>query len=87
MNDDSTPTDLRRSENTSSTTEAGPRADPVESTPRRQDEASPAQKRAHAQMKKKFEFITSLTNNLDVLIYAELSIIYYMEYMRTCYLE
>jgi hypothetical protein len=30
-------------------------------------------------MKKKFEFITSLMNNLDILIYAELSIIYYMD--------
>ena len=38
-------------------------------------------------MKKKFEFITSLTNNLDILIYAELSIIYYMEYVHICYLD
>jgi hypothetical protein len=35
-------------------------------------------------MNKKFEFITSLTNNLDILIYAELSIIYYMEYIHLC---
>lgn len=87
MNDDSTPTDLPRSENTTSTSEAGREGDSAESTTRRQDEGSPAQKRAQAQMKKKFEFITSLTNNLDILIYAELSIIYYMEYVHICYLD
>jgi hypothetical protein len=80
MNNDSTPTDLPTSENPTSTSAAEPAANSVESTQRRQDEGSPAQKRAQAQMKKKFEFITSLINNLDILIYAELSIIYYMEY-------
>jgi hypothetical protein len=80
MNNDSTPTDLPRSENPTATSEAGP-ADAVESTQRGQDEQSPAQKRAQTQMKKKFEFVTSLMNNLDILIYAELSIIYYMEYI------
>lgn len=44
-------------------------------------EPSPAKKRAYAQTKKKFEFINHLTLNLDVLIYAELSILYYMEYI------
>jgi hypothetical protein len=81
MNNDSTPTDLPRSENLTSTSEAEPAAGSVESTQRRQDEESPAQKRAQAQMNKKLEFITGLMNNLDILIYAELSIIYYMEYV------
>jgi len=82
MNNDSTPTDLPRSENPTATSEAVPGADAVESTRRGQDEHSPAQKRAQAQMKKKVEFVTSLMNNLDILIYAELSIIYYMEYIH-----
>jgi len=79
MNNDSTPTDLPRSENRIAPSEAGPAADSVESTHGGQDEQSPAQKRAQVQMKKKFEFVTSLTNNLDILIYAELSILYYMD--------
>jgi hypothetical protein len=80
MNNDSTPTDLPTSENpTTSTAEAA--TDSVESTQTRQDEENPVQKRAQAQIRKKFDFITSLMNNLDILIYAELSIIYYMEYV------
>ncbi|PBP27371.1 conserved fungal protein [Diplocarpon rosae] len=43
------------------------------------DAQSPAQKSAHAQIKKKQEFITSLMLNLDILIYVELSILYYMD--------
>ncbi|EKD20714.1 uncharacterized protein L3040_006436 [Drepanopeziza brunnea f. sp. 'multigermtubi'] len=38
-----------------------------------------AQSDARALFEKKHEFITSLTSNLDVLIYAELSILYYMD--------
>jgi hypothetical protein len=44
-----------------------------------QNEQSPAQKRAQAQTKKKYEFVNTLMTNLDVLIYAELCILYYME--------
>ncbi|KAG0650652.1 Defective for SREBP cleavage 4 [Hyphodiscus hymeniophilus] len=44
-----------------------------------QNEQSPAQKRAHAQTKKKYEFVNGLMTNLDVLIYAELCIVYYMD--------
>ncbi|KAH9220412.1 hypothetical protein DL95DRAFT_520054 [Leptodontidium sp. 2 PMI_412] len=40
---------------------------------------SPAKKRALAQTKKKFEFINNLTLHLDILIYAELCILYYMD--------
>ena len=61
--------------NTSATSE------PVESTERRQDEQTPAQKRLQAQTKKKHEFVTGLMINLDILIYVELSILYYMEYV------
>ena len=68
------------------TSEAGPAADPIESTSRRQDGGLPAQKRLQAQVKKKFEFITSLTNHLDILIYAQLSIIYYMEFVQLIFL-
>ena len=42
---------------------------------------SPAKKRAVAQTKKKFEFINNLTLHLDILIYAELCILYYMEFV------
>ena len=38
-----------------------------------------AQKRAQAQTKKKHEFINYLMNNLDLIIYSELCILYYME--------
>ncbi|KAH7416950.1 hypothetical protein BKA64DRAFT_739530 [Cadophora sp. MPI-SDFR-AT-0126] len=40
---------------------------------------SPAKRRAVAQTKKKFEFINNLTLHLDILIYAELCIVYYMD--------
>ncbi|KAH7364569.1 hypothetical protein BKA65DRAFT_370926, partial [Rhexocercosporidium sp. MPI-PUGE-AT-0058] len=40
---------------------------------------SPAKKRALAQAKKKFEFINNLTLHLDILIYVELCILYYMD--------
>ncbi|TVY71278.1 DSC E3 ubiquitin ligase complex subunit, partial [Lachnellula suecica] len=40
---------------------------------------SPAQTRAQVQTRKKLEFVDSLMLNLDVLIYVELSILYYMD--------
>ncbi|TVY49335.1 DSC E3 ubiquitin ligase complex subunit [Lachnellula occidentalis] len=40
---------------------------------------SPAQKRAREQTRKKLEFVGSLMQNLDVLIYVELCILYYMD--------
>lgn len=40
---------------------------------------TPAQKRAQVQTKKKHEFINYLMNNLDLVIYSELCILYYME--------
>lgn len=59
-------------------------ADPVAETSasreQAQDAQTPAQKRAHAQTKKKYEFVNGLMTNLDILIYAELCILYYMEY-------
>ena len=81
MNNDSTPTDLPRSDNPASVSDAGPATDTVAATRSGQDEQRPAVKRAQAQMKKKLEFVTSLMGNLDILIYAELSITYYMEYI------
>lgn len=48
-----------------------------------QEQRTPAQsrtlKKAEAQFEKKHEFISSLLKNLDVLIYMELCILYYME--------
>lgn len=48
-----------------------------------QEHTTPAQsrtlKRAEARFEKKHEFISSLVKNLDVLIYMELCILYYME--------
>lgn len=63
-----------------STGEDGPSEDASVST-QRGAEPSPAQKRAQAQTKKKYEFVNHLTLNLDILIYAELSILYYMEFV------
>lgn len=79
MNNDPPPADLPRNEdNTSANTSDDA---PVESAAQRQDEISPGQKRAQVQAKKKHDFLSSLMNNLDIMIYAELSIIYYMEYV------
>lgn len=40
---------------------------------------TPAQKKAQAQTKKKHEFVNNLMNNLDLIIYSELCILYYMD--------
>lgn len=40
---------------------------------------TPPLKKCEAQFQKKYEFISTLMTNLDVLIYLELSILYYME--------
>jgi hypothetical protein len=50
--------------------------DPVASTA-----ASPAQKKVVAQTKKRYEFVNGLMTNLDVLVYVELCVVYYMEYV------
>ncbi|RDW74066.1 hypothetical protein BP5796_07508 [Coleophoma crateriformis] len=42
-------------------------------------EPTPAQARATSQMKKRYEFINLVMANLDMLIYVELCIIYYMD--------
>lgn len=44
-----------------------------------EDARTPAQKRVQLQTKKKYDFITALMINLDILIYVELCILYYME--------
>jgi hypothetical protein len=41
---------------------------------------TPAQKRILQQAKKRSEFTGLLMNNLDMLIYVELCVMYYMEY-------
>ncbi|KAH8602879.1 hypothetical protein B0O99DRAFT_499125 [Bisporella sp. PMI_857] len=40
---------------------------------------SPAQKRLELQTKKKYDFVNSLTTNIDTIIYVELCILYYMD--------
>ena len=77
MNNDSTPSsaaDLPPA----STLSADATADPAV-PPSQQNNQTPAQARAQAQTKKKYEFVNSLMTNLDVMIYAELCILYYME--------
>ena len=74
MPDDSTSTDLPRTDDNTTS------ENPAEPTASQQDERTPAQKRAEAQTKKKFDFISNLMANLDMTIYVELCIIYYMEY-------
>ena len=49
------------------------------SSEQQQNAQTPGQKRAQAQTRKKKEFIDGLMNNLDMLIYVELCIVYYME--------
>jgi hypothetical protein len=85
MNNDFTPPSAEdalprapASENASSSESAQATAAAAE-----QDQASPAQsralQRAKAQLEKKHEFISSLMKNLDVLVYMELCVLYYME--------
>lgn len=81
MNNDSTPssaTDLPPGTTPSDPT-AVPNEDAAGSREQQQVVLSPTQKRVQSQTKKKYEFVTSLVTNLDVLIYAELCILYYME--------
>ncbi|TAQ86517.1 hypothetical protein B7494_g5135 [Chlorociboria aeruginascens] len=76
MNNDFAPTtaaDLPSPDNDNTNT------DPAELRRRQEDAQAPAQKRANAQTKKKYEFITGLVNQLDVLIYIELYVLYYMD--------
>lgn len=83
MNNDSTPTDLSRTDvNTSASANAsGDVAEPAhQNQPSTQNATSLAQKRVLLRMKKRHEFVSNLMTNLDILIYAELSIVYYMEY-------
>lgn len=74
MENDPTSTDLPRNGEPST---SGPAE--TEASPPRRNEQSPAVKRAQAQTKKKFEFVSSLLNSLDMIIYLELCIVYYME--------
>lgn len=76
MNNDSTPNpaeDLPPAENISP-------IDPAPAPLPQHAALSPAQKRLQTQTRKKLEFIDNLMQNLDVLIYVELCILYYMEY-------
>ena len=61
----------------------GSESAPATAAAAEQEEISPAQnralKKAEAQFEKKLEFINSLMKSLDVLIYIELCILYYME--------
>lgn len=83
MNNDPTPppaADLDLPSSSNPTSSSNPVIEPSASREAREDAQTPAQKRAQAQTKKKYEFVNTLMTNLDVLIYAELCILYYMEY-------
>jgi hypothetical protein len=79
MNNDSTPTPaavLPSTQNDNTTTNTTGAA---ESTARRDDTLSPVQKRFKSQVNKKLEFVDGMMRNLDMLVYVELAILYYME--------
>lgn len=80
MNNDSTPSSAADLPSTSTATDtaAGENATEATSEPT-QNAQTPAQKKAQVQTKKKYEFVNTLMTNLDILIYAELCILYYME--------
>jgi hypothetical protein len=84
MNNDSTPPPAEDS------LPPGPATDNASSEPdtstaafleqvQRAPEQTASLKRSEAQFRKKQEFIKSLMTNLDVLIYLQLCILYYME--------
>ncbi|KAF8856989.1 DUF1746-domain-containing protein [Acephala macrosclerotiorum] len=82
MNNDSTPTDLPRTDTSANTSAnaSGENVELVQQPPTRpQDATSPAQKRVLARTRKRHEFVSNLMTNLDILIYVELSIVYYMD--------
>jgi len=87
MNNDSAPTSAPAPPPTSSPPSAvndhqpndNPAGDAEQSAQQPQLSHTPAQLRAQAQTKKKYEFVNALMTNLDVIIYAELCILYYME--------
>ena len=78
MNNDSTPTSAADLPTSPQNNNSGA-VDSPESHTQRQDAQTPAQKRALVQAKKKYEYISAIMNNLDISIYAELCILYYME--------
>ncbi|KAH8657649.1 hypothetical protein BGZ60DRAFT_383598 [Tricladium varicosporioides] len=51
----------------------------LSSTTRSQNVLSPAKRKFQAQMSKKMEFIDGLMKNLDMLVWVELCIVYYMD--------
>ena len=80
MNDDLTPTlaaDLRPDINNETS--------PAEAEESSNDESAKAQirRRVATQTKRKAVFIHDIMFNLDILIYAELCVLYYMEYVPT----
>jgi hypothetical protein len=79
MNNDSTPSSAADLPAASTSHGADPAGERATSREQQQNAQTPAQKRAQSQTKKKYEFVNSLMTNLDVLIYAELCILYYME--------
>jgi len=78
MNNDSTPTAADQLPTSSATGDSG--RNDVAPAPEPQAVQTLAQKRAHAQAKKKYEIVNGLMTNLDMIIYVELSVLYYMEY-------
>ncbi|RDL36658.1 uncharacterized protein BP5553_06010 [Venustampulla echinocandica] len=79
MNNDSNPNSAEELFTTEEITSEPVGSTEPATTTRRRDASSPAQKKFKAQLVKKLEFIDGLMKNLDMLIYAELCILYYMD--------
>ncbi|KAF4631270.1 hypothetical protein G7Y89_g6866 [Cudoniella acicularis] len=75
MNNDSTPNPAE----VLPTADTTNRADSIESGTRTQHALSPAKRKFQAQMVKKLDFIDGLMKNLDILVWVELCILYYMD--------
>jgi len=72
-----TPNDLP---STSASNEPSNNTTPAQAQTKDAVAQTPAQKRILLQAKKRSEFTGLLMNNLDMLIYVELCVMYYMEY-------
>lgn len=81
MNNDSTPSEPAAPPlEPTTTTSEDPAGDTAAERARIEAALTPKQKRAQAQTKKRYEFINSMMLNLDMIVYVELCIVYYMEY-------
>jgi len=78
MNNDDTPTPAADLPTIRENDSRDP-VDTAEPTGQQQDVVLPTRKRGHTKTKKRYEFINAIMANLDILIYAELCVIYYLD--------